>query len=38
MAGRFTNSAVLTGAAGIIAQLTMQPAMDEIADYLAVLD
>jgi len=33
-----TNPAVLAGAAGIMAQLAMQAAMDEITDYLAVID
>lgn len=33
-----TNPAVLTGAAGIMAQLAMQQAMDEITDYLASID
>lgn len=33
-----TNPAVLAGAAGIMAQLAMQQAMDEITDYLAVID
>jgi hypothetical protein len=32
------NPAVLAGAAGIMAQLAMQQAMDEITDYLAVID
>jgi predicted transcriptional regulator len=33
-----TNPAVLTGAAGLMAQLAMQQTMDEITDYLAVID
>lgn len=33
-----SNPAALTGAAGIMAQLAMQQAMDEITDYLAVID
>lgn len=33
-----TNPAVLAGAAGIMAQLAMQQTMDEILDYLAVID
>lgn len=33
-----TNPAVLAGAAGIMAQIAMQQAMDEITDYLAVID
>lgn len=33
-----TNPAILTGAAGIMAQLAMQQAMDEITDYLAKID
>ncbi|WBQ01919.1 hypothetical protein [Kribbella sp. CA-293567] len=33
-----TNPAMLAGAAGIMAQLAMQQAMDEITDYLAVID
>jgi hypothetical protein len=36
--GMLTNPAVLAGAAGIMAQLAMQQAMDEITDYLAVID
>ncbi|RIJ53395.1 hypothetical protein DZG00_00855 [Clavibacter lycopersici] len=32
------NPAILAGAAGIMAQLAMQQAMDEISDYLAVID
>ncbi|MBP0456859.1 hypothetical protein [Streptomyces montanisoli] len=33
-----TNPAALAGAAGIMAQLAMQQTMDEITDYLAVID
>ena len=33
-----TNPAVLSGAAGIMAQLAMQQAMDEITDYLAKIE
>ncbi len=33
-----TNPAMLAGAAGIMAQLAMQQTMEEIADYLAVID
>lgn len=33
-----TNPALLTGAAGVMAQFAMQQAMDEITDYLAVID
>lgn len=33
-----TNPAMLAGAAGIMAQLAMQQTMDEITDYLAVID
>ncbi|WP_418058453.1 hypothetical protein [Pimelobacter simplex] len=33
-----TNPAALAGAAGIMAQLAMQQAMDEITDYLATID
>lgn len=33
-----TNPALLSGAAGIMTQMAMQQAMDEITDYLAVLD
>lgn len=33
-----TNPAVLAGAAGIMAQVAMQQTMDEITDYLAVID
>lgn len=32
------NPAVLAGAAGIMAQVAMQQAMDEITDYLAIID
>ena len=32
------NPAILAGAAGIMAQLAMQQAMDEITDYLVVID
>jgi hypothetical protein len=32
------NPAILAGAAGIMAQLAMEQAMDEISDYLAVID
>ncbi len=35
---RLTNPALLAGAAGIMAQLAMQQAMDEITDYLATID
>lgn len=35
---RLTNPAVLAGAAGIMAQMAMQQAMDEITDYLATID
>lgn len=35
---RLTNPAALAGAAGIMAQLAMQQAMDEILDYLAAID
>ncbi|MBN8881826.1 MAG: hypothetical protein J0H73_05870 [Salana multivorans] len=38
LADLFTNPAVLAGAAGIMAQLAMQQTMDEILDYLAVID
>lgn len=34
----FTNPAMLVGAAGIMAQLAMQQAMDEITDYLQRID
>jgi hypothetical protein len=34
----FSNPAVLAGAAGIMAQVAMQQAMDEITDYLATID
>lgn len=37
-AGSLANPALLAGAAGIMAQLAMQQAMDEITDYLAVID
>lgn len=33
-----TNPAMLTGTAGLMAQLAMQQTMDEITDYLAVID
>ncbi|WP_433610219.1 hypothetical protein ACQP2P_40555 [Dactylosporangium sp. CA-139114] len=33
-----TNPAVLTGAAGLMAQLAMKQTMDEITEYLAVID
>lgn len=33
-----TNPAVLAGAAGLMAQLAMKQSMDEISDYLAVID
>lgn len=33
-----TNPAILAGAAGIMAQLAMQQTMEEITDYLAVID
>ncbi|MEV4621182.1 hypothetical protein AB0J74_21040 [Asanoa sp. NPDC049573] len=36
--GLLTNPAILTGAAGLMAQLAMQQTMDEITDYLAVID
>jgi rRNA processing protein Krr1/Pno1 len=36
--GALSNPAVLTGAAGLMAQLAMQQAMDEITDYLATID
>lgn len=36
--GMLANPAVLTGAAGLMAQLAMQQAMDEITDYLATID
>ncbi|MDQ3223276.1 MAG: hypothetical protein M3Q75_07390 [Gemmatimonadota bacterium] len=35
---RLTNPALLTGAAGIMAQVAMQQTMDEITDYLATID
>ncbi len=37
-ASLLTNPAVLAGAAGLMAQLAMQQTMDEITDYLAVID
>ncbi|MBA8793590.1 rRNA processing protein Krr1/Pno1 [Friedmanniella endophytica] len=37
-AGTFSNPALLGGAAGIMAQLAMEQAMEEITDYLAVID
>jgi hypothetical protein len=37
-ASLLTNPAVLAGAAGLMAQLAMQQAMDEVTDYLAVID
>lgn len=33
-----TNPAILAGAAGVMAQMAMQQTMDEITDYLAVID
>ncbi|MFB9816919.1 hypothetical protein ACFFPL_15515 [Paeniglutamicibacter sulfureus] len=33
-----TNPAVLTGVAGIMSQVAMQQSMDEITDYLAIID
>ncbi|MFD1084695.1 hypothetical protein [Micromonospora andamanensis] len=36
--GGFANPAFLSGAAGLMAQLAMQQAMEEITDYLAVID
>ena len=33
-----TNPAILAGAAGIMAQVAMQQTMDEITDYLAIID
>ncbi|WP_250033284.1 hypothetical protein [Paractinoplanes maris] len=33
-----TNPAILTGAAGLMAQLAMKQSMDEITEYLAVID
>lgn len=36
--GSLLNPAVLSGAAGIMAQVVMQQAMDEITDYLAAID
>jgi rRNA processing protein Krr1/Pno1 len=35
---QLTNPALLTGAAGIMAQLAMKQTMDEITDYLATID
>lgn len=35
---QLSNPALLTGAAGLMAQLAMQQAMDEITDYLAAID
>src|SRR3954470_3213591 len=35
---QLSNPAVLTGAAGLMAQLAMQQTMDEITDYLATID
>ncbi|RBY88108.1 hypothetical protein DQ244_16275 [Blastococcus sp. TBT05-19] len=35
---KLSNPAVLTGAAGLMAQLAMQQAMDEITNYLAAID
>lgn len=35
---RLTNPAILSGVAGIMAQLAMQQAMDEITDYLATIN
>ncbi|MER6677467.1 hypothetical protein [Streptomyces sp. NPDC000983] len=35
---RLNNPAFLTGAAGLMAQLAMQQAMDEVTDYLAAID
>jgi hypothetical protein len=37
-ASMLTNPAVLAGAAGIMAQIAMQQTMEEITDYLAVID
>ncbi|MBL7255614.1 hypothetical protein [Paractinoplanes lichenicola] len=37
-AAMLTNPAVLTGAAGLMAQLAMKQSMQEITDYLAVID
>ena len=34
----FANPAILAGAAGVMAQMAMQQTMDEITDYLAVID
>lgn len=36
--GMLTNPALLTGAAGIMAQMAMQQAMDEVTEYLATID
>lgn len=36
--GMLTNPAFLAGAAGLMAQLAMKQSMDEITDYLAVID
>ncbi|MEU9832020.1 hypothetical protein AB0D67_10830 [Streptosporangium sp. NPDC048047] len=35
---RLTNPAALSGVAGLMAQLAMRQAMDEVTDYLAVID
>jgi hypothetical protein len=37
-AHQLTNPAILSGAAGLMAQMAMQEAMDEITDYLKVID
>lgn len=37
-ASALTNPAVLTGIGGVMSQMAMQQQMDEIADYLAVID
>ena len=37
-AAMLTNPAILAGAAGIMSQLAMQQAMDEISEYLATID
>ena len=37
-ASMLTNPAVLSGAAGLMAQIAMQQAMDEISDYLVAID
>jgi hypothetical protein len=37
-ASQLSNPAVLSGAAGLMAQLAMQQTMDEITDYLATID